>query len=331
MKKHFSLVEILAALVVAFCTTAPLAQAGNRGGAQAVVFSRWNSTSTGNLIAAVNEAAPPEFELSQCPFFAGDNRWNNTVSLLKGVNSSIGLVGTFFLSFHDDQQGYDLARRAKNLSAFLATSRADLGNKSPMTRFKNVVLSPQLEDKWSDASWTTNVKTMLDQMDERTVLRSGKISLRRSVNPGTSSALHGTAYTYKRGNNSYTLSIRVEQHTTVAPATGSWSNDGPLFVYWPNKLEGVTEDANSASDSVFSASTTLSRFITAARGTPERPRSGATTLWRPSMNLWKRTISGGKVNWTRSGIPSAWDRTDSSTSFDAREKAVMKAFLLGLK
>ncbi len=319
------------ALVVSILLPLQPAFAGNRGGAQAVVYPRWNSTSVANLVAAVNEAAPAEFELSQCPFFAGDNRWVNTVSLIKGVNTSVGLVGTFFLSFHTDQAGYDLARRAGNLNAFLVTPLAELGGKAPIEKFKNVVLSPQLEDNWSDAIWTSNAKAMLDKMDEAKVLRSGKVTLRRSVNPGISSALNGATYTYKRGNNSYPLRIRVEQHTTVAPATGSWSNDGPLFVYYPNNIGGITEDANSASDSVFLERKTLSQFITSARGTLERPRSGATTLWRPAMNLWKRTVSGGRVSWTRSGIPNAWERTDSNTSFDAREKAALKAFLIGLK
>jgi hypothetical protein len=66
------------------------------GGAQAVVFSRWNLTSVTNFLEAVNEAKPSQFELSQCPFF-GDrtNPWTNTVAFLKDVDDSIGIVGTF--------------------------------------------------------------------------------------------------------------------------------------------------------------------------------------------------------------------------------------------
>lgn len=324
LKFYMALLALAASILI------PLqpAFAGNRGGAQAVVFPRWNSTSVANLVSAVNEAAPAGFELSQCPFFGGDNRWANTVSLLNGVNANIGLVGTFFLSFHTDQPGYDLGRRAGNLNTFLITPRSDLGNKAPVEKFKNVVLSPQLEDNWSDDTWKSKVKVMLDKMDESKVLKSGKLSLRRSVNPGNSSALNGATYTYKRGSNIYPIRIRVEVHssTTAAPATGSWSNDGPLFVYFPNRLNNVIEDANSAGDGIISQRKPLVDFIATARS-----RSGATTLWRPAMNLWKRTVSGGKVSWTRSGIPSAWDRTDSNTSFDAREKAALKAFLIGIK
>ncbi|NJM54732.1 MAG: hypothetical protein HC841_01295 [Verrucomicrobiae bacterium] len=318
----------LLALVASILIPHQPAFAGNRGGAQAVVFPRWNSASVANLVAAVNEAAPAGFELSQCPFFGGDNRWANTVSLLKGVNANIGLVGTFFLSFHTDQPGHDLGRRAGNLNTFLITSRSDLGNKAPVEKFKNVVLSPQLEDNWNDDTWKLKVEAMLDKMDEAKVLRSGKLSLRRSVNPGNSSALNGATYTYKRGSNSYPIRIRVEVHssTTAAPATGSWSNDGPLFVYFPNRLNNVIEDANSAGDGIISQRKPLENFIATARA-----RSGAATLWRPAMNLWKRTVAGGRVSWTRTGIPNAWERSDSHTSFDAREKAALKAFLIGIK
>lgn len=331
MKTQSLLKRIAAALMVAVCLTAfaLAACAGNRGGAQAVVFPHWNSTSVNNLVAAVNESLPAEFELSQCPFFGGDNRWANTVTLLKGVNSGVGLVGTFFLSFHTDKPGYDLARRAANLNAFLTASRSDLGNQTPVARLKNVVLSPQLEDNWSDDTWKAKVKVMLDQMDENKVLKSGKLTLRRSVNPGISSSLNGATYTYRRGNNSYPLRIRVEQHKFASvPSTGSWSNDGD-FVYFPNSIGGVREDANSAVDGqgAISARKPLSDCIATARN-----RSGATTLWRPSMNLWRRTVSNGKVIWTRDGsLPKPWERTDTNTSFDAREKAALKAFLNGLK
>ena len=42
--------------------------------------------------------------------------------------------------------------------------------------------------------------------------------------------------------------------------------------------------------------------------------------------------SGGKVKWTRDGsLPKPWERSDSNTSFDAREKEALKAFLNGIK
>lgn len=303
------------------------AYGGNRGGAQAVLFARWNQTSVNNLVAAVNEAAPPEFELSQCPFFAGDNRWQNTVALLQGVKyPTTGVVASFFLSFHTDQP-HDLASRAGAFNAFLTTPRSELKGSSPIMRAKYLVVSPQLEDQWDDAIWKANVKTMLDRLDENAVLRSGKLSLRRSVlNQAT--ALDGATYAYRRGTSNFYFKIRVERHKFAKLSMASaWSNDGD-FVYYPNKIAGNSETADSAQDSVISQRKSLSEFIAATR-----KNQGTSTLWRPAMNLWSKSYRNNVILWTRSGSPAPWQRTDptNSPAFDQREKAVLKAYLLGIK
>lgn len=304
--------------------------AGNRGGAQAVLFPRWNSVSVDNLIGAVNETLPIEFELSQCPFF-GDYK-PNTTRFLKNVNSSVKVVGTFFISFHTDNftQSLDssLTWRSQDLNSFLITPRADLGGKSPIQKMSALVLSPQLEDQWDDNVWKAKMMIVLNQLDENQILRSGKLNLRRSpINQST--ALNQTIFSYTRGVNTYSFYIRAEKHGfSNIPPSGSWSNDGD-FVYYPYTINGITEDVNSAYDSsgAISSRQPLSVFINSARN-----RSGASTLWRPSMNLWTRSVSGGKVKWVRdASLPAPWNRTDSLISFDSREKQVMKDFLNGIK
>lgn len=296
--------------------------AANRGGVQAVVFPNWNPASVSNLTAAVNEAAPSEFELSQCPFFgSGEERWANTVAFLRNINGTTKIVGTFFLSFHTDQPGYDLGARAGNLNTFLTTARAQLGYKAPITRFSNIVICPQLEDSYSDSQWKDKVKLMLDRLDEFQVLRSGKLTLRRSVQ-SQGSSLEGAVYIYRRGANAYSLRIHVEKHGIASvPSNGSWSNDGD-FVFYPNNVAGSFEDATSFNSN---RSGPLANFVAAAR-----KRSGAATLWRPAMNLADRRVVNHKIVWTKSDLP-AWRRTDPNTAFDAREKLVLKAFLNGLK
>jgi hypothetical protein len=311
-------------VLVAWLAATPVL-AASRGGAQAVVFPKWSSSSVNNLVAAVNEAAPAAFELAQCPFFGGSDRWGNTAALLRGVNGNIRLVGTFFLSFHTDHTGYDLGRRAANLNAFLITPRPDLGNKPPIDRLAHLVLSPQLEDEFTDSAWKAKAKAILDELDETKVLRSGKLSLRRSVYRYASNL---SSLEYHRGGNRYVFSVRVERHGVgMVPADGSWSNDGD-FVYSTLKLNGVSEDGASVVDKNNSG---LRRMALASFVSKARSQRGTTTLWRPAYNVWRRETANAKVRWVRDEkLPKPWDRVDSKTTFDEREKRVLKDFLNGL-
>lgn len=306
-------------------TTSPL-RAAPRGGVQAVVFPNWNAASVNNLASAVNQASPAEFELSQAPFFGGDARWNNTLAFLRSVNPGVRIVGTMFLSFHTDQAGYSLPRRAANLNTFLITPRSELGGKTPIVRFANLVLSPQLEDHYDDATWRSHVKGILDKLDEAQVLRSGKLSLRRSVD-GQGSSL--SSYTYTRGANRYTFSVRIERHgVRTVPSSGNWSNDGD-FVFKDMTVGGVRETSASMVDSTNSgfARMSLPDFSSSARRV-----SIPTTLWRPAYNIWRREVSNGQVRWVRdSRLAAAWDRSDAGTTFDEREKRVLVEFLNALK
>lgn len=296
--------------------------AAQRVGVQAVVFPRWNSTSVRNMVNAVNSASPAEFELSQVPFFGSSNRWDNTVNFLGGLTPNIRVVGTFFGSFHTDQSGYDLGKRALELNKFLVTPKLALGNQAPVARLSRVVISPQLEDRWNDTTWIAKSRTMLDQMDENAVLRSGKLELRRSVLSQPTSL---RTLTYKRGTRTYTFPVVVERHgVSSRPSQGVWSNDGD-FVYREATIAGVRETKASMVDETGAAKTTmtLARFSSESRAT-----AAAVNLWRPAYNLWPRTTSGGRVTWTRRiNGTQAWNRVDSYTAFDDREARVLREFI----
>jgi hypothetical protein len=315
---------ILTLMAASVAVTAVLA--GPRGGIQAVVFPKWNSTSVNNLVAAVNEAAPESFELSQCPFFGGTGRWNNTIAFIQGVNGNVRVVAAFFLSFHSDQPGYDLARRAANLNTFLVNPRAELGGLAPVERITYLVLSPQLEDKFTDSEWKAQMQIILDKLDEAKVLRSGKLRLRRSIMKYSSSL---SRLEYQRGGKYYTFAVVVEHHkVSSVPASGIWSNDGD-FVYREFTLDNLKEDSTSMVDRVHPdfKKLALADFVEKARA-----RSGPVTLWRSAYNVWRREVANGKVRWIRDGnLPKPWDRVDSNTTFDEREKRALKQFLNGLK
>jgi hypothetical protein len=342
----FSMIVLTLIILVTFTQSAVAAP--GRLGAQAVVFPRWNSTSVSNLVSAVNETLPPEFELSQCPFFEkdGSKRWNNTLQFLTGVNSNVGIIGTFFVSFRNDNPSpllnTDYQWRASNLSSFLIFPQRALGGKSAIEKLRYLVISPQLEDDWNDplhndpygdVLWKAKMKLVLDQLDEEKILKSGKLTLRRSVMYRPTN-LNNTIYSYTRGANTYSFLVHVERHgfssSASWPNNGTmaiWSNDGH-FVYYPKVINGITEANDSVNPQV--PSYPFNQFLNVRSAF-----IGSTLLWRPSMNLWRRGVlwgpesSVGKITWYKEADYPAWVRIDNpaSPAFDAREKQVMKDYI----
>jgi hypothetical protein len=58
---------------------------------------------------------------------------------------------------------------------------------SPIDRLTYLVLSPQLEDEFTDAVWKARMRIVLHKLDEVKILRSGKLNLRRSIDKYSSS------------------------------------------------------------------------------------------------------------------------------------------------
>jgi hypothetical protein len=133
-------ISLVVATLILFAETSAAAR---RGGIQAVVFPKWNAASVRNLADAVNESQAGQFELSQAPFFGGSGRWENTTAFLARVNARFAVHGTFFLSFHTDQSGYDVARRAADPNEYLLRPQASLGGLAPFDRLVSVIISPQ--------------------------------------------------------------------------------------------------------------------------------------------------------------------------------------------
>lgn len=312
---------LVLATIVVFTGTG---QAARRGGVQAVVFPNWNDASVGKLAEAVNESQPLQFELSQAPFFGGAGRWRNTTTFLSKVNTQTAVFGTFYLSFHTDQSGYDLSRRAADLNEYLTKAQPALGGFAPVNRFTGILLSPQLEDLFSDKDWSQKMTLILDKLDQAKVLDSGKIKLRRSVSFGTSLS----QLSYSRGGKQYSFRIEIERHGAALPTSSdAWSNDGD-FIYKELTVSGVREESTSFQDSTMPvASLSLNSF-----GTRAKSYSGVVNLWRPAYNILPRKTVSGKVVWTGdSSTPKAWERIDIGTTFDEREKQVLKAFLQAIK
>lgn len=310
---------VLTLFFVAACLPA---EAGNRGGIQAVLFPRWSSASVSNLVAVVNDVKPAEFELSQCPYF-GDpgSRYENTTQFLQQVNAPTRLMGTFFLSFHTDQT-YTLSDRAVSFNKYLIEPKTKLGGLSPLQRFSTVVVSPQLEESYNDATWLAKTTEILDKLDV-SILTSGKLRLRRSVQGQVTNL---AMMEYKRSSKSYFFEVRVERHgVATTPVIGVWSNDGD-FVHSDTVVGGIGEDASSLADAV---TPTFAKMPLKTYAAAAKTRAGAVTLWRPAYNLLRRETINGKVRWTRDDR-NAWTRADSAISFDQRERQVLREFLRSL-
>lgn len=298
--------------------------ASDRVGVQAVVFPRWSPQSVSNMVSVINEVRPAEFELSQCPFFGDSTRWyRNTTLFLRDINPQTKVAATFFLSFHTDQQ-HSLAQRAGDLNSYLLAVNPDLRFRKPMDRIQWLILSPQLEDEYSDEVWTAKMTECLHKLD-LSIITSGKLNLRRSIYRHESNLRE---LKYVRNGKIYPLSIRVERHgASSTSAGGVWSNDGS-FVFHELTLDGVREDSSSIRDSKTSGMkvTSLDSFISTSK-----TRTGVTTLWRPAYNIWRRDINGGRVSWARdSSVPEAWNRRDAAVTFDDREQRVLRRFLRGV-
>jgi len=314
---HWSSKTINAALTMgALLLFTHASDAANRPGLGAPAFTRWSATSTSNFVNAVNSASPANFELNICPFF-GSN-FDNVSQFLAKVNAS--KVLTAHMSFHTDQSGWNLADRSRRWSNYLTTASTVLGGRTPLQACAYIPLSWQLEDGLSDAEWRSKVTEMLGQMS-KTVLGSGKLTLRRSIMKQGSS-LNNTTFPYSRDGVNYSFKVYVEYHGFSQVRPAHWSNDGQ-FVYFPDTLNQIREANDSITNSE-GAAKTLTEFNNVCKAF-----TGSCTLWRPAYNVWRRSDSGGVRRWVRNG--DTWTRVDSFVTFDAREAAVLRNYINAVK
>jgi hypothetical protein len=260
----------------------PVAHGAEHKGLQLIGLSMLSETSVLNCAQAVNESNPDIFEFTFMPFFNNtEYRFVNAQILLDNIKG-IKKIETIYLGWRDEKELKSTPFQTRKDTITLRASLVNAHIRDVRSKVDKIVLVPILEDVQSLDEWVELCRAIASQLES-----GDKVSFRRNpMKDSTASRPRSSLSLYLKGQaypTSFETDYELHKIVTYKPDDPEHvaSNDGDL-VYQDAPLNGMS-DLQEVYTSGFMK---LDAWILQAYNS-----SKVSLLWRPSYNLFTRSIS----------------------------------------